>query len=294
MQVAIQQLTGGTPTPFARPAGIVERVVCAISGTEPSQWCPQQRSEFFASDQLPPTADNDLWQKALIDTWTGLKASPDCSGFSDEKFAANVSDPFAQKWIKDTKDGQAWADKMKFSQPIFFAPQRDCKASDPRPTLSFANMGEGQTVTASPFEVYGVADATANFDYFRLDYGEGDAPVDWKILVDHVTAPVKQTDKLYTWDVSQLPAGEVTLRLYMHSTLDTYAEKLIHLNIQVPTPTPTLTPTPTVTQTPTATVTLTPTPAPTNTPSPTATSVPLSTVIPAPPSETPIGTAVNK
>ena len=37
--------------------------------------------------------------------------------------------------------------------------------------------------------VYGVANASANFDYFRLDYGEGDAPVDWKNLVDHVTAP---------------------------------------------------------------------------------------------------------
>src|SRR5450759_1056586 len=131
MQIAIQQLMGGNPTPFAKPAGVVERVICSSSGTEPSQWCPDQRSEFFASDQLPPTADNDLWQKALIDTWTGYRASPDCSGFSDEKFAANVSDPWAQKWIKDTKAGKAWADKMHFSQPIFFAPQRDCKASDP-------------------------------------------------------------------------------------------------------------------------------------------------------------------
>jgi hypothetical protein len=287
-------LTGGNATPFAKPAGVVDRIVCSISGTEPSQWCPDQRSEYFASDQLPPSKDNDLWQKVLIDTWTGYKATAECSGDSDEKFAANVSDPWAQKWIKDTKAGQAWADKMHFSQPIFFAPQRDCKAGDARPNLSFANISEGQTIITNPFEVYGVADASADFDYFRLDYGSGDAPVDWKTLVDHVTAPVKQTDKLYTWDLSKLPPGVITLRLYMHSTHDTYAEKRIHLNFQVPTPTPTLTPTSTVTMTPTFTPTTTPTLTPTVTPSPTESSAPLSTVISAPPTTTPIGTAVDK
>ena len=294
MQKAIQQLTGGKPTPFIKPPGVVEKVVCAISGTEPSQWCPDQRTEYFAADQLPPSKDHDLWQNALIDTWTGYRATPDCAGYTEQKFAANVSDPWAQKWILNTKDGQAWAKKMKFSQPIVFAPQQDCKASDPRPNIAFANITDGQTITTSPLEIYGSVDATANFDYFRLDYGTGDSPTDWTTLIDHVTAPVKQTDKLFTWDISKLPAGEITLRIYMHSTKGTYAEKRIHLNLQVPTPTPTLTPTPTATLTPTATPTLTSTPTPTQTPTPTPTSPPLSTVVVAPPTATPIETAVNK
>jgi hypothetical protein len=50
-------------------------------------------------------------------------------------------------------------------------------------------------------------------------------------------------------------AGEVTLRLYMESKEDTYAETFLHLNIQVPTVTPTETPhlpkaTPVTTETP--------------------------------------------
>ncbi|MEA2008833.1 MAG: transglycosylase domain-containing protein, partial [Chloroflexota bacterium] len=36
MQTAIQQLTGGNPSSFVKPAGVVERVICAVSGTEPS------------------------------------------------------------------------------------------------------------------------------------------------------------------------------------------------------------------------------------------------------------------
>ncbi|HEX9091525.1 MAG TPA: transglycosylase domain-containing protein, partial [Anaerolineales bacterium] len=44
MKFAVQQLTGGNPTPFVKPSGIVDRVICSVSGTEPSQWCPNQRS----------------------------------------------------------------------------------------------------------------------------------------------------------------------------------------------------------------------------------------------------------
>ncbi|MEM5775981.1 MAG: penicillin-binding transpeptidase domain-containing protein, partial [Anaerolineaceae bacterium] len=84
MQMAVPQLTGGNPTPFQRPAGIVERVVCAFSGAEPSEWCPEQRTELFAYDQLPPNKDEDLWKRVTVDTWTGLRASAACSDYVDD------------------------------------------------------------------------------------------------------------------------------------------------------------------------------------------------------------------
>ncbi|MFN2235078.1 MAG: transglycosylase domain-containing protein, partial [Anaerolineales bacterium] len=46
MQQAIQQLTGNNPSFFVKPAGVIERVICTVSGTEPSQWCPTQTSEI--------------------------------------------------------------------------------------------------------------------------------------------------------------------------------------------------------------------------------------------------------
>src|SRR5690606_40577025 len=39
----------GRATPFARPAGIVDKTICGISGAEPSEFCPPQslRTEQF-------------------------------------------------------------------------------------------------------------------------------------------------------------------------------------------------------------------------------------------------------
>ena len=53
MEFAVPYLTNGAPTPFNRPAGIVDKVVCSLSGTEPSSSCSNQHTEIFVSDQPP-------------------------------------------------------------------------------------------------------------------------------------------------------------------------------------------------------------------------------------------------
>jgi penicillin-binding protein 1C len=279
MQFAVQNLTGGNSAPFVRPANIVERVVCALSGTEPSEWCPSQRSDVFAADQLPPSKDNDLWKKVNIDTWTGLRASPECSSFTSEKFALNVKDPSAIKWIRETDQGREWAGSIGFNDPIFFVPDRECKADDPHPNIYFAGISEDQVILNNPLDIYAVVDAPGNFGSFRVQWGTGDDPGEWKTLLEGATNPVKQPDRLYTWNLNDVPRGKITLRIYLESTDNRYAEKRIHLKIEAPTPTPTptqtSTPTPTPTQTPTPTV-IPPTPTetpvpPTETPTPTPT-----------------------
>jgi penicillin-binding protein 1C len=79
MTALVPKLTGGNPSQFNAPPGVVERVICAESGTSPSEWCPKQRSELFAIDQPPLPPEDDLWQRVVIDTWTGLRASSSCS-----------------------------------------------------------------------------------------------------------------------------------------------------------------------------------------------------------------------
>ena len=146
MQLVFQELTGGNPTPFNRPSGVVDRVICAVSGTEPSQWCSSShRSEFFASDQLPLPASEDLWQPVQIDTWTGLLSSPECSQFTDAKLAINVDDPWGIEWITSSSQGRGWAQDNGFSRPFFFGPDRECTSQDPRPILEFAYPREGDT-----------------------------------------------------------------------------------------------------------------------------------------------------
>ncbi len=284
MQRAVQQLMGGAPTPFFRPAGIVDRVICAVSGTEPSQWCTSQRSEIFAADQPPLPSSQDLWSRVLFDTWTGLRASAACSDYTDEEFALNVTDVWAVAWIQYDSQGRSWAEQHGFSDPILFAPARECRLDDPRPNLSFASLTEGQTLTTSPVDIYGVAFASADFLNFQLDYGVGENPVEWHRLTES-NQPITQATLIYKWDLAQIPSGIITLRLTMHSIRNTSAERMLHLNIQVPTQTPTATTTTTATATPTSTATITPTPTATLIPTSTPTAT-IPIVIPDTPTPT--------
>ena len=82
-----------------------DKVICSVSGAEPSQYCPDQRSEIFAADQPPLAKEDDLWKTVRVDTWTNLTVSPACEGFTSDKYVANITDPWAIKWIneKETK-----------------------------------------------------------------------------------------------------------------------------------------------------------------------------------------------
>jgi penicillin-binding protein 1C len=285
MKIAIQQVTGGNPTPFIKPAGVIDRIICDVSGTEPSEWCSNQRREYFASDQLPLPKEADLWKKALLDTWTGFNASTACgTNFNHEEFVLNVTDPWAVKWIREDSHGKAWAEEQGFKEPFLFVPSRECRADDPRPLLTFQSPIEGQTITISPLDIYAQVDATSDFSYYHLEYGLGNDPAQWESLDDKNT-PVKQPSKMYTWDLTKVTAGQVTLRIVMRSLRNTSAEIRLHLNLQVPTPTPT--PTPTATPTPTPTLTPTPTFTPTASPTSTVTPVPSETPTSLPPTDTP-------
>jgi len=81
MKIAVPYLTNNSPSTFVRPAGIVDKIICTVSGTEPSDYCPSQRSEIFYAEQLPLPKTEDLWQKVKVDTWTNLAVSSACEGF---------------------------------------------------------------------------------------------------------------------------------------------------------------------------------------------------------------------
>ena len=272
MTYAIQQLTGGNPTPFSMPSGIMQRTICTVSGTQPSNWCPSQREEYFAADQPPLTPDDDLWMDVQYDTWTGLLASPECTtNYIDEHLAINVTEKWARNWISQNKNGQQWARDMGFTDN-FFVPDRMCTASDPRPQLQFVGLQDGQTITASALDIRIVANATSGFRSWRLDWSLSQNPGNWNTLTGDMNTPVAAASDVYTWDLTGMPNGQIILRLYMQGDGSNYADQNIHLNLIVPTPTPmptyTPTPTPTVTPTPIPTDTPTETAIPTDTPSP--------------------------
>ncbi len=280
MQLAVQRLTGGLPTPFSRPPGIIEKVICAVSGTEPSEWCPSHKVEFFAEDQPPLPKEEDLWKKVLVDSFSLELASPECSQFTVEKLGLNVQDPWARQWIEEDKAGQEWAERMGFKKDeVFFVPQETCGADSPRPIVGFTDPPDGTTVTTSPLVIFGKAAATDEFKDWILEYGIGDSPATWPDLIRRET-PVEQPAKLLEWDLEGMPNGRITLRLTVRSKRGGKATVELNLVLAMPTPTPTPTATPTPTLTPTPTNTPTPSLTPSVTPTPSKTPTPSLTPTP--------------
>jgi membrane peptidoglycan carboxypeptidase len=274
MTYAINHLTNGNPTPFTVPAGVEQHTICTVSGTQPSQWCPNQSEEYFAADQPPLSADHDLWRQVDFDTWTGLLASPECtSDYIDNRMEINVTDQAARNWILQDENGQQWARDMGFDK-VYFVPDRSCKASDPRPNLQFIGLQNGQTITQSAFDINIVASATSGFQSWRLEWSTNKGSGNWKTLVGIQKTQVLTPTLVYTWDFGGVPNGKIYLRLYMEGPGNKYADRNINLVINVPTPTPT------PTLTPTLVPSSTPTPVPSDTPLPQPTDTPTDTPVP--------------
>ncbi len=142
-------------------------------------------------------------------------------------------------------------------------------------------LEDGRTISENPFKIVGVIDATANFKDFKIDWGEGEKPGEWNTLVDWENTPVRSAEEIFSWDLTEITAEIVTVRIRLRSTMDTQVEKKFTLRLSVPTATPTPTEEPTLTPTPTPT----PTP-PLETPAPPPTPTPGET-LPPPPTPTP-------
>jgi len=284
MQYAAPIVSGGNLRGFESPPGIVEKVICALSGTEPSQWCRAgEKREVFASDQPPLPASMDLFRKVKIDTWSGLEASPACGDeFAEEVMAIRVDDPWARKWL-ESGPGRDWLEANNLPRNPVYTPERACTEADPHPILEFKSPKNGDTITDSMIEIKGTADATGGFKGWALDF-QHDGEADWVQLIES-RQPVRD-DLLAFLDLGAVPNGIITLRLRMLGPNDAYAETSIRLRVNLPLPPtpipPTLTPSPTPVP-PTDIPTDTPTPSPTPTPTEPPTEVPTETETPTPP-----------
>jgi len=277
MTFAVPYVTNNAPTPFTIPSGIVEMVICSLSGTEPSNTCRGgERSEFFASDQPPLPKSQDLFRRTNIDTWTGLLAGDACKDFTKEEMTMNVSDKFAREWLR-SGEGREWLEAHDMPRNPTFSSDRECKTEDPHPVLEFQDPENGDTITTMTVPIMGVIDVkNGGFTGWRLEYGPGGDPSEWTVLTQGNNS-FPQPGLIYTWDVSAVQGNQVTLRLYLMNGEDGYAEKKITLSLNLPTPTPSPTLSPTA---------IPPTAFPTDTSIPVV-DTPTPTLTPFPPTETP-------
>jgi len=266
MQYAVPIVSGGAPTSFSMPPGIMQRTVCSVSGTEPSQWCRSgQYNEFFASDQPPLPASQDLLRRVNIDTWTGLIAGNACQEFVKDDLVMNVSDKWGRQWLRSGA-GRDWLEAHDMPRRPFFAPERECSESDPRPVLQFSNLNESSVIIDPSLPIQGVIDVkNGGFTGWRLEYGAGPDPDQWNMLAQGTNA-FPDPALIHTWDLQGITDNKVTLRLYLSNGEDNYAERHVTITLNIPTPTSLPTMTPTVTEFPPTTAP--PTTIPTDTPPP--------------------------
>jgi membrane peptidoglycan carboxypeptidase len=263
---------------FPRPAGIVEREVCALSGVEPSPFCPETRKEVFSLEHLPPEEDAAWLQEVEIDANSGLLANEFCRSNVLSKVMVqleNIEDPAGRDWMRE------WA----ADQGLEIAPEEACTRGERQPVVEITAPEEGEEVYEW-VEVFGTVDLE-DFDRYELSYGFGRNPQGWEWISGPHQAMV-QEGMLGVWQIPDgITPGTYTIRVVAYNQQGARFEARSTVTVLGPTPTPTLTPSPTYTPTPTpepVTPTLTPTPSltptqapPTEEPSPTATDTPTPT-----------------
>jgi 1A family penicillin-binding protein len=254
----MERAHAGLPvTDFIRPRNIIEREVCADSGTLPSEVCPERRQEIFFRDQPPLGPEHDMHQMIEIDLNTGLRANEYCRGNVKERYF-RVYPP----------DGWEWAIGQGIEQP----PVEYCPSTSIVARIS--NPADGSTVRGQ-VTLEGSATA-ANYSHYQIELGVGTAPQAFAVIQQPETRLVEQ-GILAAFDSTQLDNGPYTIRLLVFDRLGGVVESRVRLLVDNPLPSASPTPLPTTPSPETATPTASPVPAtgtPTPTPEITATNTP--------------------
>ena len=284
IQYAVERYQGGQPSVTGQPATVEYDVVCALSGTKPSEKCPSEKSELFAVDQPPLSAENDLWKKVKIDTWSNKEASLYCTEFNKETWTLNVDDPWGKKWISETENGKEWAAGIGFSEQIVFTPDEKCSEDEEQPVIRFVGIDADTVIKENKLDVKVIIDIPSHFKNFKLLVGEGADPKSWKVLIENGTSTYPQATVIYTLDLYDYNSAVISLRLFVENDMNGYADKRITITSLLPTQTPT----------PTLMPTETPTPTPTDTPQPEATETPTPEFTDTPVESPSVSTAISK
>jgi membrane peptidoglycan carboxypeptidase len=197
MEYALQ---GEESVPFARPDGLVERAVCAVSGKLPTEHCPTVNELFIPGTE--PTETCDIHQVFRVNRETGRLCTVHTPPELCEERVYEVYPPEAADWIASLPE-----DKRPPTPPTEYDTIYGPSRSD----------ADVAVISPAPYSyIRGTVPITGNakggdFNFYRVVFGEGLNPTEWiQIGPDHGN----QVDHglLEFWDTSVLD-GLYSLRL---------------------------------------------------------------------------------
>ncbi len=183
---------------WLRPPGLVEMEVDAVSGLLPTEYTPRTVRELFLVGTEPKEKDN-VHQVFRINRENGKLATVFTPPELVEERVYEIYPPIAADWVRENN----------IPQP----PTEYDDSIGPASTL-----GPVAIISPRPYEyIRGQVVITGNasidgFQLYRLEYGPGLNPAEWKQLGSDHTSPV-QGAPLEFWDTTQEPEGLYTLQL---------------------------------------------------------------------------------
>ncbi|OIO53291.1 penicillin-binding protein 1C [Candidatus Peregrinibacteria bacterium CG1_02_54_53] len=98
---------------FERPAGLVQKTVCRLSGLLPTPLCPHMIEEWFI-EGTEPTEPDSIYQSFLIDTRNGLLANTKCDQTFTEPKGLAVFPREVEQWARE----QGWPTPPTKESPL--------------------------------------------------------------------------------------------------------------------------------------------------------------------------------
>jgi len=255
-------LDGVPARPFQRPAEVVEREVCQLSGLLPTPDCPKTVAELFTPTDLPNRPD-DLYRRVEVCKVNGKLAFDLVpSNARESRVFVSFPEPYTE-----------WAAKNGYPPP----PSQRC--DDVYKGVRVAEIdGPGpETPLTGTVQVVGSA-MLDDFGHLDLEVGAGPNPTVWTKITDGRTEGVDRA-LLGVWNTTGFPAGRYTLRLTVYDEFGNAIQRISPAVVgSPPTPTPAASPAPFVP--PAMPPLFGPTPAPAPAPAPVAPGRP--TAVPSP------------
>jgi hypothetical protein len=186
--------------PFARPEGLVEKAVCALSGELPTAHCPAVNELFIPGTE--PTGHCQVHQVFRVNRETGRLCTVHTPPELCEERAYEVYPPEAEDWIASLAEDRRPTTPPTEYDTIYGPLRSDAEVAiiDPAP----------YSYIRGNVPIHGNARG-GDFNFYRVVFGQGLDPTEWiQIGPEHGD----QVDKnvLEFWDTSGLD-GLYSLRL---------------------------------------------------------------------------------